>query len=68
MSVLLSVDGHVRWKRWSAVKWPEWKYKYIHKCQSLGKEENMTTIGKIGGIDAADTVIQWWKVTVKVTV
>lgn len=37
------------------------EYKYIHKCQSLGKVEKMTTIGKIGRMDAADTVIQWWK-------
>lgn len=25
LSVLHSIDGHVRWKRWSAVKLPEWK-------------------------------------------
>lgn len=37
------------------------EYKYIHKCQSLGKVEKMTTIGEIGRIDAADAVIQCWK-------
>lgn len=31
------------------------EYKYIHKCQSLGKVEKMTTIGKIGRMDAADS-------------
>lgn len=52
-------SGGVLWNGQNESKRDE--YKYIYKCQSLGKVEKMTTIGKIGRMDATDTVIQWWK-------